>query len=79
MMTNTTDGLQFAGECPGGTACQWYTQRTTIPGDVTNCDESLRTMGVNCGDTNPTDFPCTAGQSVPWCAPGTAPVQSACE
>ena len=78
LMTNTTDGLQFAGECPGGIACQWYTQRTTIPGEATNCDEELRTMGVNCGDDNPTDFPCTSGQAVPWCAPGTAPVESAC-
>eukprot|EP00937_MAST-01D_sp_MAST-1D-sp2_P002778 g2778.t1 len=35
-------------------------------------------MGVNCGDRNPTDFVCTPGAQVPWCAPGTAPVQSAC-
>lgn len=38
----------------------------------------MRTMGVNCGDTNPTDFPCTEGAGVPWCAPGTAEVKSPC-
>jgi len=76
--TNATDGLRFAGECPGGTACTWYNQYTMIPGKTTNCDKRMRTMGVNCGDKNPTDFPCTAGVAVPWCAPGSAPVKSPC-
>lgn len=78
LLTNETNGMQFAGECPGGSACQWYTQKTTTPGEVTNCDAAMRTMGVNCGDENPTDFPCTAGAAVPWCAPGSAQVASPC-
>ena len=32
--TNAVDGLAFAGECPGGTACVWYNQKTKIPGQV---------------------------------------------
>ena len=36
-------------------------------------------MGVSCDDvSNPTDYPCTLGAAVPWCAPGTAPVKSPC-
>lgn len=76
--TNATDGRPFAGECPGGTACTWYNQKVIIPGKTTNCDKRMRTMGVTCGDTSPTDFPCTEGHAVPWCAPGTAPVYSPC-
>jgi len=75
--TNDTEGLKYGGGCPGD-ACTWYTQRTVIPGNVTNCNATLRTMGVNCGDKNPSDFPCTPGHAVPWCAPGTAPVKSPC-
>ena len=33
--TNAVDGFAFAGECPGGTACVWYNQKTKIPGQVT--------------------------------------------
>merc|ERR1719469_973333 len=76
--TNASDGMQFAGECPGGEACTWYNQKVVIPGNVTNCNRSLRTMGVSCGDENPGDFVCTPGAAVPWCAPGSAPVRSAC-
>jgi hypothetical protein len=79
LATNATiEGNSFAGECPGGTACTWYNQKTIIPGNATNCDRRMRTMGVACGDANPVDFPCTPGHAVPWCAPGTAPVRSAC-
>jgi hypothetical protein len=78
LATNASDGRQFAGECPGGTACTWYNQRVVIPGETTNCDRAYRTMGVACGDENPIDFPCVAGAAVPWCAPGTAPVYSPC-
>lgn len=76
--TNATDGRMFAGECPGGTACTWYNQKVVIPGETTNCDMRMRTMGVTCGDESPTDFPCTEGHAVPWCAPGSAPVKSPC-
>lgn len=75
--TNDTNGLTYSGGCPDA-ACTWYTQKTVIPGNVTNCNATLRTMSVNCGDKNPTDFPCTPGHSTPWCAPGTAPVRSPC-
>ena len=79
LATNVTvEGSQFAGECPGGTACTWYNQKTVIPGSTTNCDKRMRTMGVVCGDADPPDFPCTKGHAVPWCAPGTAPVRSSC-
>ncbi len=73
--TNDTNGIQFAGSCPNK-ACVWYSQKVAIPGEVTNCDPKMRTMGVSCGDKNPSDFTCE--QRVPWCAPGSAPVRSPC-
>ena len=58
MATNETEnGLQFGGTCPNK-ACVWYSQDVGIPGPPTNCDKKMRTMGVNCGDTNPSDFTC---------------------
>eukprot|EP00041_Stephanoeca_diplocostata_P012866 m.217264 g.217264 ORF g.217264 m.217264 type:complete len:499 (+) comp19119_c0_seq1:332-1828(+) len=80
--TNATKtGVQYSGQCPDHT-CEWYTQWTTIPDDqpVTNCDPKYRTMGVNCSSKAPgiTDWPCSKGLAVPWCAPGTAPVISSC-
>ena len=67
------NGVALSGTCRVG-ACEWYTQKTVIPGPTTNCDAHYRTMGVACGHTSPSDFPCTPGHAVPWCAPGTAPV-----
>lgn len=72
-----SSALNLSGSCTGG-ACEWYTQRTVIPGPTTNCDARFRTMGVACGSASPPDFPCTPGHAVPWCAPGTAPVRSPC-
>lgn len=75
--TNSTDGVSFGGSCPGA-ACTWYSQDVTTD-TTTNCDPKTRTMGVDCSNkVNPTDFPCTPGNGVPWCAPGTAPVRSPC-
>ena len=67
----------LAGNCNAG-ACEWYQQKTTCPGAATNCDPAFRTMGVHCGSASPSDYPCTPGHAVPWCAPGTAPVVSPC-
>jgi len=75
--TGSTNGLQFAGECPGH-ACEWYTQKTVSVGKATNCDPKARTMGVSCDMPGRVDWPCTPGQAVPWCAPGTAAVKSPC-
>lgn len=71
------DATDMSGTCIGG-MCEWYTQKTTAQGPVTNCDANLRTMGVNCGDSNPADWPCTPEFPTPWCAPGTAKVLSPC-
>lgn len=68
-------GLELAGKCPA-TTCAWYTQMTHIPGNITNCDKKMRTMGVNCDSKTPPDWTCN--KRVPWCAPGTAPVKSPC-
>jgi hypothetical protein len=40
-----------AGGCLGH-ACEWYTQWTTPPANMTatNCDSMYRTMGVNCSN-----------------------------
>jgi hypothetical protein len=35
-------------------------------------------MGVDCLSKDPPDYPCAAGAGSPWCAPGTALVQSPC-
>eukprot|EP01065_Artemidia_motanka_P046011 TRINITY_DN6869_c0_g2_i1.p1 TRINITY_DN6869_c0_g2~~TRINITY_DN6869_c0_g2_i1.p1 ORF type:complete len:491 (+),score=178.34 TRINITY_DN6869_c0_g2_i1:64-1536(+) len=81
IITNSTNGLQEAGNCIGGRTCLWYTQGTTIPAGqkTTVCDKRLRTLGVDCSTPSPPgDFPCTPGAAVPWCAPGTAPVASPC-
>lgn len=67
----------LAGNCNAG-ACEWYQQKTVCPGAATNCDPAFRTMGVHCGSASPSDYPCTPGHAVPWCAPGTAPVSSPC-
>jgi hypothetical protein len=67
----------LAGNCERG-ACEWYQQDTVIPGVTTNCDPRYRTMGVACGSKRPIDYPCTPGNAVPWCAPGSAPVTSPC-
>lgn len=58
-------GYKHSGDCPEK-ACEWYTQWTTIPATAatTNCDPQMRTMGVNCGDTSPTDYPCSSGIAV---------------
>jgi len=69
------EGFAVAGTCPG-TVCAWYTQSTTIPGKITNCDKRMRTMGVNCNSTTPPDWSCN--KKVPWCAPGSAWVKSPC-
>lgn len=70
-------GLAMAGDC-AGVACAWYTQQAFSQGPVTNCDPRMRTLGVNCGSSNPDDFPCIGPNRRPWCAPGTAPVTSPC-
>lgn len=59
---------------------QRYTQTTVIPGETTNCDPVMRTMGVSCASKapGPIDYPCVLGAAAPWCAPGTAPVKSGC-
>ena len=54
-----------------------------MPGKTTNCEPNFRTMGVSCAAApkpgGPVDYPCLpAGQAVPWCAPGSAPVRSPC-
>lgn len=74
-----TNGVGFSGGCPGD-ACTWYTQNTRLPPStqVTNCNRTMRTMGVSCGDHNPSDYPCTPNAAVPWCAPGYAQVKSPC-
>ena len=74
-LVGVRDGLRTAGACVG-VDCAWYTRVTTIPGNVTNCDPRMRTMGVSCGSTNPPDFPCI--KRAPWCAPGTAHVETPC-
>lgn len=74
---NTTNGMKFGGSCPAH-ACEWYTQDTVLPlhQKTTICDPLLRTYGVHCKSA--VDYPCTHGEAVPWCAPGTAPVASPC-
>jgi hypothetical protein len=74
---SAAEAIGRSGSCRSG-ECEWYTQRTVVTGAATNCDIRHRTMGVACGAANPVDFSCTAGQAVPWCAPGSAPVQSPC-
>jgi len=79
MVGHAHSGIAMAGDCTN-VSCAWYQQQAYLPknGTVTNCDIRMRTLGVTCGATNPTDFPCIGPMKAPWCAPGTTPVLSPC-